>query len=76
MHRDFSLTATSRRGFLQQASILLAGPAGLVLGRARGDETGFVVAETASGKIRGVDAQGIKVFRGVPYGGTTSGVKS
>jgi len=74
MHRDFSLTATSRRGFLQQASILLAGPAGLVLGRARGDETGFVVAETASGKIRGVDAQGIKVFRGVPYGGTTSGV--
>jgi para-nitrobenzyl esterase len=58
---------TSRRGFIQQASFLLA------FGRAKGAETSFVTAETASGKVRGIEAQGIKTFKGVPYGGTTAG---
>lgn len=33
----------------------------------------FVTAETASGRIRGLDVAGIKQFRGVPYGGATDG---
>jgi para-nitrobenzyl esterase len=33
----------------------------------------FVTAETIYGKIRGVDNNGIKTFKGIPYGASTSG---
>ncbi len=32
-----------------------------------------VVAQTAFGRIRGVEVRGIKVFKGVPYGASTAG---
>src|SRR5262249_40679494 len=32
-----------------------------------------VIVETAAGKIRGTNVDGIKVFKGVPYGGSTAG---
>jgi len=32
-----------------------------------------VVAETRYGKIRGYDFQGVKIFRGIPYGDNTAG---
>ena len=32
-----------------------------------------VIAETAFGKIRGEEVQGIKIFKGVPYGANTAG---
>ncbi len=32
-----------------------------------------MIAETAFGKIRGEEVQGIKIFKGVPYGATTAG---
>ena len=35
--------------------------------------TNYVVAETAFGKIRGVDNNGIKIFKGIPYGASTAG---
>src|SRR5207245_2663518 len=39
----------------------------------RGAESASVTAETASGKIRGVEVNGIKTFKGIPYGATTAG---
>ena len=62
----------SRRDFLKQAS-LLAAVSGTTLRSARGADQKFVVAETAFGKIRGTDVEGIKTFKGVPYGASTAG---
>jgi len=63
----------SRREFLKQASMLAAASTS-ILTTARGADNKYdVVADTAFGKIRGVDADGIKIFRGVPYGASTAG---
>ena len=61
----------SRRDFLRQGSLVLAA-SGLMLPRAWAADP-FVEAETAFGRIRGVDANGIKTFKGVPYGASTAG---
>ena len=62
----------SRRDFLKQAS-LLATAAGTILRSAQAADEKFVVADTAFGKIRGIDAEGIKTFKGIPYGANTAG---
>ena len=33
----------------------------------------FIVADTSFGKIRGVEANGICTFKGIPYGASTVG---
>src|SRR5262245_55680410 len=62
----------SRRDFLKQASLLTAA-SGSILKSAWAADNDYVVAETAFGKIRGVDSEGIKIFKGVPYGASTAG---
>ena len=34
------------------------------------------VADTAFGKVRGTMVDGIQIFKGIPYGGTTAGKRS
>jgi hypothetical protein len=34
---------------------------------------GSVVTETIDGKVRGVDSAGVKIFKGIPSGGSTAG---
>jgi para-nitrobenzyl esterase len=69
----------TRRGFVGQMGLLLAGV------RAGGEwvlaaETStaasspeFVTATTSAGRVRGKVDQGINIFKGIPYGGTTEG---
>src|SRR5687767_14602075 len=61
----------SRRDFLKHASLLVA--ASSIGVRSSRAADAFVVAETTFGRIRGVDADGIKVFKGVRYGASTAG---
>jgi para-nitrobenzyl esterase len=62
----------TRRDFLKHISAL--GISGSVLWQGlNAQEEAFVVAETAFGKIRGVDHNGIKIFKGIPYGASTTG---
>jgi para-nitrobenzyl esterase len=62
----------SRRDFFKQAAVMAAASR-VVLSNAWGADTKYVLAETTFGRIRGVDAEGIKIFKGVPYGAATSG---
>src|SRR3984957_20999693 len=63
---------TNRRTFLKQTSLLAIAPAAAVLARGQSAQNA-VVADTTFGKIRGEEVQGIKTFKGVPYGASTAG---
>lgn len=62
----------TRRDFLKQTTLALSGA--VLLPNLRAEDTKFVIAETAFGKVRGSDNNGIKIFKGIPYGAKTSGM--
>jgi para-nitrobenzyl esterase len=70
---------SSRRTFLKQSSLMIAaaGAGGLGLARSAFGQAAsprlFVVAETTSGKVQGMNLGGINTFKGIPYGASTAG---
>ena len=67
-----STSGINRRDFLWRTS--MAALSGITLaGHAWGPEVKFVTAVTSFGKVRGTETLGIKVFKGIPYGGNTGG---
>ena len=72
------LFTVSRRGFIKQASIAVAGAAASTVFpwavvKSLADTKTFPEVETTYGKIQGIDWAGIKAFKGVAYGGNTGG---
>jgi para-nitrobenzyl esterase len=82
----FTAPTLGRRGFLRRVPILLgAAQTGVAAAPVIGDDLATppgdtrnatqpeVIVETTAGRIRGVNVNGIRTFRGVPYGATTAG---
>ena len=65
---------STRRTFAKQAGLLLAGaqfaPWLRVLGAS---DVENAIADTSAGRVRGVVVEGTRVFKGIPYGASTSG---
>src|SRR5262245_24990070 len=65
---------TSRRIFLKHAGLVLAGAQVAPWVKfVNAADLENAIADTTTGKVRGVVVDGVKIFRGIPYGVSTSG---
>jgi para-nitrobenzyl esterase len=65
--------SSTRRAFVKQASLLLAGAYASPWPRLAAADAAGVTATTSAGSVRGTVLDGINIFKGIPYGGTTAG---
>ena len=76
MRSSVNSTCSTRRRFPANGS-LIGGGAALIAGwsnpRFMLAENSAPIAETHYGKVRGVEVEGVRIFKGVPYGGPTEG---
>src|SRR5262245_49454637 len=64
---------SSRRTFVKQTAFALAAMHAGAWTRLAAAETDTAIAPTSAGQVRGTVVDGIRVFKGIPYGGNTSG---
>jgi para-nitrobenzyl esterase len=65
--------SSDRRTFVKQAALLTAGAQAALWTRLATADSVSVTAATSAGSVRGTAIDGISVFKGIPYGGTTTG---
>ena len=73
--RAFLATGLGLPGLLSGglvSGLVSGGPAQAAPPRKKGGQTG-AVAETSRGRVRGVNVEGIRTFKGIPYGASTEG---
>ena len=72
MNNDGISHLTRRKFLISGSAVVLRGSAAL---RARSQSTtSYVEVETRYGRVRGVQGSGLVMFKGIPYGGSVSGV--
>ena len=64
---------SNRRTFVKQAALLIAGAHAAPWVKFAAADAVSVTAATSAGSVRGTAIDGINVFKGIPYGGTTAG---